>query len=387
VTSGFRERGIKGWAWTVDQYLETIPDLPGLGLTFLMNCYASLADIEHQRWGTPGCNRWWEPLPDAKRRGYEAVVRAAQSAGLEFWFSMNPNLFAERFAAVEDRAGLDALWSHYAWMQGLGVRTFNVSLDDIGQGSDADGQARLVNELLRRLRARDPAARMVFTPTVYWGDGTRTSERAYLAALDAVLDPDVGLFWTGDAVITPRIGRPAGESYRAAVGGRRLVIWDNYPCNDAAPTMHLGPLTGRDPDLAEVADGYMNNPMATQHRLGLLPISTAAEYAQDPGAYDPARALERAIELVGRTADERALLRDLSTTYPGMLVFGANQYFNPVRDRFGRGEAGAEDLAAFDGLVGRFRRLLGERYPAELETLEADLAFARRTLDEGQAAR
>jgi hypothetical protein len=127
--------------------------------------------------------------------------------------------------------------------------------------------------------------------------------------------------------------------------------------------------------------------MATQHRLGLLPIATAAEYAQDPGAYDPARAFEQAIERIGRTADERALLRDLSATYPGMLVFGANQYFNPVRERFARGGAGAADLAALGELVGRFRRLLGERYPAELATLMADLAFARRTLDEGQSAR
>jgi hypothetical protein len=378
---------MKGWAWTIDQYLETIPALPGLGQTFLMNCYASLADVEHQRWGTPGCNRWWEPLPESKRLGYEAVVRATHEAGLEFWFSMNPNLFSDRFATVEDVAGIEALWAHYAWMQRLGVRTFNVSLDDIGQGSDATGQARLVNELLRRLRAADPSTRMVFTPTIYWGDATAPSDRAYLAALDAVLDPDVAIFWTGDAVITPRITRAAGERYRAATGRRRLVIWDNYPCNDAAPTMHLGPLIGRDPDLAEVADGYMNNPMATQHRLSLLPIATAAEYAMDPRAYDPARALDGAIERFAATADEQAVLRDLVDSYPGMLVLGANQYFDPVRDRFSRGVAGAAELDAFEGLVDRFRRSLGRRLPAELETLEVDLAFARRSVAEAQAAR
>ena len=49
---------------------------------------------------------------------------------------MNPNLFSTRFARPERPADVDALWAHYAWMQGLGVRWFNVSLDDVGKGID-----------------------------------------------------------------------------------------------------------------------------------------------------------------------------------------------------------------------------------------------------------
>ena len=42
----------------------------------------------------------------------------------------------------ESPGSVDQLYKHYAWMQGLGVKWFNVSLDDISQGINASSQAR-----------------------------------------------------------------------------------------------------------------------------------------------------------------------------------------------------------------------------------------------------
>jgi hypothetical protein len=376
MTRAFEHRGMKGWAWTIDQYLEEIPVLASLDMTFLMNCYISLCDLD--RWGQPGSNRWWEPLPPTLRAGLERVVRECRAAGLEFWFSMNPNLFATRFATVDDAGGLEALWRHYAWMQGLGVRWFSVALDDIGQGTDAVGQAALVNELVRRLRLADPDVEMVLCPTIYWGDGSEPGHAPYLGALAERLDPAVRVFWTGDAVVTPTITRRAAEAYRAAIE-RRLVIWDNYPCNDGAPTMHLGPLVGRDPGLATVADGYMTNPMRTQNRLGRIPLATAADYAQSPMTYDPAKSIEQAIDRLAHTPAERDVLADLVALYPGSIAAGENQYFNPVRASAAaaspRDRPALADRLAI--MVRRFEEAFGDRYQAELATLEADLAFVR----------
>ena len=120
----FALRGIKGWAWAPEQYLDIIPWLPTVRFNFLMNCYASMCAIEDRPWGTPGCNRWWEPLPAWKAQAFEGVVAACRDAGIDFCFSMNPNLFSTRFARPERPAGVDALCAHYAWMQGLGVRWF-----------------------------------------------------------------------------------------------------------------------------------------------------------------------------------------------------------------------------------------------------------------------
>ena len=75
---------------------------------------------------------------------------------------------------------VDVLWSHYRWMQELGVKWFNIALDDISEGIDASGQAKVANEFLKRLRAGDADAQLIVCPTWYWGDGTDARYRPYL---------------------------------------------------------------------------------------------------------------------------------------------------------------------------------------------------------------
>jgi hyaluronoglucosaminidase len=217
----------------------------------------------------------------------------------------------------------------------------------------------------------------VFCPTIFWGDGSDPAHASYLAALARALDPAVRLFWTGDAVVTPRITRTAAKGYQAAVG-RRLVLWDNYPCNDDAPTMHLGPLVGRDADLPDVVDGYMTNPMRRQNRLGRLPLATAADYARDPATYDPTASMRAAIDRLATTAEERAILIELVALYAGSIARGENQYFNPVRAAISQttGRERAAGLRDLEALVGRFQAAFGDRYPVELDSLRSDLSYA-----------
>ncbi len=83
---------------------------------------------------------------------------------------------------------------------------------------------------------------------------------------------EVYVFWTGDGVVVPRITRHAAESYKRIVN-HRLFLWDNYPVNDGSPTLHLGPVSGRDPDLPSVIDGYPSNPLASQNEINRLPLA------------------------------------------------------------------------------------------------------------------
>ena len=330
---GFPLRGTKGWLWRAEQYLAEVPVLAEYQLNFLMICYGSMCDLEHYAWGHPDCNRWWEPLADAKRAAYQGVLRACQEHGIELCLSMNPNLTSKRIIDYDSEADLDALWQHYAWMQGLGMKWFCISLDDIRKGIDAAGQARLVSAMFERLRANDPEAQLIFCPTRYWGDGTGADSRAYLETLAREMDAEVYLFWTGDAVVTPRITRAAAASYKE-IAQHRLIIWDNYPVNDAHPTLHLGPLTGRAPDLCEVCDGYMSNPLHSENEINRIPLLTCADYAYNPWAYDPARAIGQAIVHVAETHAQRAVLKDLVELYPGMLVYAKDTAWNPVVSRF-----------------------------------------------------
>lgn len=330
---GFRWRGIKGWLWRPEQYLAEIPVLAQCRMNFLMNCYGSMFDIEHFGFGDPRANRWWEPLAPPKKAAYEQVVRSCQAHGIEFCFSLNPNLATSRLLDYDSAADREALWQHYEWMQSLGVNWFNLQFDDISAGIDAAGQARVTNLLLARLRRRNPQTQMVFCPTYYWGTGEGEAARAYLQTLARDLHPDVYVFWTGPQVVSKTISRAAAASYRKLVG-HRLFIWDNYPVNDGAPTLHLGPLTGRDADLCEVADGFMSNPMHTENQINRIPLLTIADYAYNPWDYDPARSIGQAIVHLAPRQAQRETLRDLVELFPGMLLYGQGTGYNPLLTRF-----------------------------------------------------
>lgn len=382
---GFRYRGIKGWMWKPAQYLAEIPVLARYKMNFLMNCYAGMCDLEHYAWGNPSVNRWWEDLPADKRRAYEGVVRECGKYGIQFCFSMNPSLCTKRPIRYGSKQDLDALWKHYAWMQGLGVKLFDLHLDDITEGIDASGQAALVNELVRRLRVKDPGVVMFFCPSVYGGDGTAPHERRYLETIARELDKSVYLMWSGDAPVVGQVTRRAAESYRK-ISGHRIVLMDNYPVNDATATMHLGPLVGRDPDLCEVAEGYMSNPLGPQNEGNRLPMLTCADYAYNPRAYEPISSISQAILHLESGREGRMLLRDLVEAYPGFIIFGTiRTSLNPVREHF-------QSVAALpharyiveamirhlDGLAERMDRLFPGRYLPEKRILRDDIAFIKK---------
>ena len=345
----FALRGTKGWAWTPEQYLEEIPFLVRAKMNFLMNCYTSMFSSLD-----PFINRWWEPLPEDKKNGFEKVVRACQANGIQFCFSMHPQLFSERPLALDNDEDFERLWPHYAWMQGLGVKWYNLCYDDIGvegleKAALGEAHGRLVNRLLNRLRERTPDAELIFCPTYYAGCGDTPDSRAYLEALGRSLNAEVYLFWTGDGVITPRITRTCAASYERIVN-HRLIIWDNYPVNDRNPTLHLGPVTGRDPDLGEIASGYMSNPLCPQNDINRIPLFTCADYAYNSTAYDPFRSVGRAIGALAPSGPQQQALKHLVELYPGMLLYNeTGTGFNPVLERFrallaspdGRGKAAA----------------------------------------------
>ncbi len=382
---GFKIRGTKGWAWTPDQYLAEIPVLAKYKMNFLMNCYVSMFS-DTVRWR----NDWWEPLPDSKKQAYEKVIRACREHAIRYCFAMHPQLASSRPLDPTSDADFEKFWPHYAWAQGLGVQWFCVSLDDVSWGAKGPAvggadHSRLVNKLLGRLRAKDPEAQLIFCPVPYWGDGSDPQHRAYLEAVGREMDPGVYLFWTGDAVVTPRITRQAAEKYKA-VAKHRLILWDNYPVNDNQPTLHLGPVTGRDPSLHEVIDGYTSNPLCTQNQINRIPLLTCADYAYNPQAYDPARSIGQAIVHLAEAGPERQALKDLVEAYPGMLIFGGGTGANPVRERLKRLQSAPDSQAAAAAYVGRMEELsarLGRVFPDRFreaqKTLAADVAWCKET--------
>jgi hypothetical protein len=219
------------------------------------------------------------------------------------------------------------------------------------------------------------------------GCGDTPEAGAYLGALGRTLDPEVYVFWTGDGVVTTRITMACAETYRQIVG-HRLIIWDNYPVNDRHPTLHLGPLTGRDADLSRVTAGYMSNPLCPQNEINRLPLFTCADYAYNPAAYDPLRSIGQAIRHLAETPAQRLALENLVELYPGMLIYGdAKTSFNPVWERFQQLlqlpslRAGA---VAFIGRVENVEKQLALAFPDRFlktrETIRSHIARMRQQL-------
>jgi hypothetical protein len=383
---GFKIRGIKGWAWNPEQYLAEIPVLVRYKMNFLMNCYGSLYGDDDWHWGA-NSNRWWEPFSDKKRRGLEKVIRAAQSHGLQFCFSMNPQLFSARPLNPQSDEDFEKLWQHYAWVQGLGVKWFNLCLDDVqimpGLKIEASDHCKLVNRLVARLREKDAGMQFIFCTTYYGGTGNEPASVAYLDTVARLMNPDVHLFWTGDTFT--RITRAAAESYKKRTK-HRLFLWDNYPVNDGQQTLHLGPVTARDADVCEVVDGYMSNPMCQQNEMNRLPLATCADFAYNPAGYNPTRSIGQAILHEAAGQSQRWALLDLVELYPGFIVYSGGTGTNPPRIEFqklieARNYYGARNMLRHLEDVARcLDREFPNRYPASKRTIAADIDWMKKTL-------
>ncbi len=388
VAPGFKLRGMKGWFWTAEQYLEEIEVLSSLKMNFLMDCYGSMIVSQP---GEPWCNEWWKPMTEVRKAAYARIIRACRESGIMFCFALHPQLASPRPLDPGSAADFERFYQHYDWAQSQGVRWFSVCLDGTSWGPAGPAacgttHARLVTTVLERLRAEDDQAQLVFCPVACWGDGTNPEHHAYLEALAQDLHGEIYIFWNGDSIVTPRITRVAAESYRSVVK-HRLFLWDNYPVNDGSATLHLGPVSGREADLCEVVEGYLSNPMCTQNQINRIPLATCADYAYNPRAYNPARAISQAILRFGRTRPQQQVLKDLVEAYPGFIVAGGGTGTNPVRARFGSLVAGAGSRPAalalcrhMEDVVERLARYFPTSFPATKKTVAHDIAWMRAEL-------
>lgn len=96
-------------------------------------------------------------------------------------------------------------------------------------------------------------------------------------ALASGLPEDVDMMSTDPTVCSPELSRADADASTAELGGRKPVVWDNYPVNDGTMgrSLHLGPYRGREPELTEAVDGVLLNPM-TQARAWWVGLDVGA---------------------------------------------------------------------------------------------------------------
>lgn len=392
LRSNFKWRGIKGWFWTPQQYLEEIPELRPLRMNFLMNCYSSmLLSPAVRQFHKPSSNEWWKPMPEPRKQAYLRVIRACRENDVQFGFALHPQLGSLRPFHSDRAEDVAKFYQHYAWAQSQGVQWFSVCMDDTGWGAGgakATGaaHARLVNTIFGRLRAEIKTTQFAFCPAICWGDATNPEHHDYLKALAGEMHEEVYVFWNGDSIVTPRITRVAAESFKRAVN-HRLFLWDNYPVNDGSPTLHLGPVSGREADLYEVIDGYLSNPMCSQNQINRIPLATCADYASNPRGYNPVRSIGQAILRFGKTSAQQRVLKNLVEAYPGFIVAGGGTGTNPVRAKFGMLMAAQDSRSAALKLIEHMEEIrarLTKQFPGQLaatrQTIAEDIAWMQKQI-------
>jgi len=287
--------GFYGPPWTHDARLEVISFLAARAMNAY--AYAPKDDVRHR-------SEWRVQYEPAERDRFRELAEHADTHGVRFGFAISPGLDID----YESPADRDALLRKLGPLREAGVEWFLLLLDDIPMQRElATRQAALVAWLHGAL---DGAA-LTMCPTEYVG--TRPSP--YLAELGSGMPSDVDVMWTGPTVCSPELRAADARRWTRALGDRRVIVWDNYPVNDALMTgsLHLGPYRGREPDLVGVVSGVLCNPM-TQARASQIALGTAMDFLSDPDGYDSDASWARAIGDVGgnRAASLGALARACS---------------------------------------------------------------------------
>lgn len=314
------------------------------------------------------------------------LARWCRERGMEIWVSANPVAdTGDRFVFDDPDGERRLLRFAKALAAQAGVRRFVVSFDD------QPTELRELSDVLRYGRSSAPAhldlakrlAGSLPRGTSLWlcaaaycdahlGDGTTPYAKAFLEGLPA-LPPAVGIVWTGPRVVSPSITRGGLEATRARLGGRPLLLYDNFPANDDdqedALALVLGALRAREAGVRDVVAAYLACPM-TELGASRLPLMTTAAFLADPESYDPDAAVATAIgRIAGPDREAKAALETQQLEWGG-FVDGPNYW---PRDALHA--AGAAGRLIDPAFVASFT-WTESRYPGRMAALEK-LADAR----------
>lgn len=303
-------------------------------LRFLATCgmnayvYAPKNDDLHRE-------KWCDPYPEEFLEHFAELARIGGEIGVRFFYALAPGLSFDPDAAAGNAKDVHA---KLGALHDVGVRDFCLFFDDIQRdqpGADPKVQVDLANGTLDFLRRREPRASLFFISNFYAGTTEEMANdtspfqglfsipsSAYYEAY-ARLAYDIPILWTGPRVFTDRLTVEEATRFRNFVD-RPVILWDNYPVNDAVFTqdLFLGPYRGRDPGLGRALDGILLNPML-QPEATKIALWTAGRYFALDSEYDPDEAWLEALA-VASNGQGTAALRTLAAQMQSHPLIGDN---------------------------------------------------------------
>ena len=315
--------GFYGPPWSWDARAELMTWCVAGGLHDYV--YAPKDDPKHRE-------SWREPYDAEELAAFERFVSAGEH---RLGFAVSPGL-SMGYDDAEDRA---ALGRKVDQVLAAGASLVMLCFDDIPFGGEPQGaaHARVTTWLHEHLDGR---AALALIPTEYVG--VRPSP--HLDALAAGIPVDVSIGWTGRAVVNDTITVADANARADSLGGRRPLLWDNFPVNDALmrDRLFLGPLRGRESGLVSACAGYLANPMV-QPLANRLPLASIAAFVRGD---DPEQAWSAAAADLGWLTFAQACDTDAAHA---VVRSAAQGDLRPARTMFGNASScaapGIEDEA------------------------------------------
>lgn len=383
VAKPFEIRGIKGLWWEgIDKYSQVMPWLAEHDLNFLMLCYSSFP--------ASGMD-WRSQYTTEEQNQFRELNAQGKKLGVDVCLSFNPGIWSKPQLVYSNDADYEIAIDKIRTVHSLGINWFALCLDDINRALAPEDQARFgnlqaaqvhfVNRLWNSMKTMSPRPKMIFCPSAYTTEDMN-AHLDYTRAIGEGIDPEIMLFWTGPTVCAASINSADAKEVEKLLK-RKPFIWDNYPVNDMFPWRPLmSPLKNRSADLAGSVSGYISNPMK-QLRISEVVLATTAAYLNDPAHYDPAKAMEAAINKY--PADQRQAIRLLVELY-GSSFWGEEGF--PPKPRNDRPEEAAKMVQRHRALRSMLSKnaSLSELWEEVRPTLNEDIAALDRVADKGKRA-
>ncbi|OAA29456.1 hypothetical protein AT15_01935 [Kosmotoga arenicorallina S304] len=290
--------GFYGKPWSMEEREEIINFIGERGYNLYI--YAPKDDELHRF-------KWREPYSTEFMEAFKRLVDVGEKSGVAVSVAISPGLSVS-YSSDED---LSAIVNKYLSFAKLGVETFGLFYDDIPPAlfnrddkkhfaTLAEAQAYFANMVMKKLQKKLKHLTFIVCPTEYH----KNPDSLYLKELSEKLNPDAKIMWTGPQVCSMNIPVSDAMAFKESTG-REPLYWDNYPVNDSymIPELHVGPYTGRSPELSENSSGIVLNPMI-QPMASKVALGCAAKFFSDPWNYTPEEAWKETIqELFGELSD------------------------------------------------------------------------------------
>lgn len=195
---------------------------------------------------------WKEDYLSSESKNFAEIIEFSQKNGGEFIPALAPGL-------SYDFSDNDYKFLHkkIKYFSDLGAKSFALTMDDISTKSSGIMQG----ELLKKIKNDFPQLRILFCPTIYADDLVDENSLTYLDDLQKNIPDDIFILWTGESTISKRIDEKS-LSYALKLFENRIVIWDNFYCNDYCPNrIFVGNYENRDREFLEKnCAGVLLNP-------------------------------------------------------------------------------------------------------------------------------